>query len=604
MKAKQKIGFIFSNYDKKDYTGQPVIGVEVMKRLKKKFDLYLVSNDTQIKRAKGKKKELLLPGLADLKTYLFGFGKIVNFLKKNKVSLLYVQGLRLITFVSLLSRLLGIRFLAYICETPERQSWFYQKIILLGVRRAERIFVSCDYLLNIFQKLGVPKEKLIVVRVGLNPQFQNLKIESKKRRKTIFYLGDASKDRGFDRAMKIAEKMSNVDFVFLIRWISPDCKKLYQKAKKLKNISIEKYPDYSKTFIDHVAEAALVLLPPRYMLTRPPLSLIESMSIGKCVIISKMADKGSIEEVVINNENGLIYDFKNINQVINKINFLFSHVGEIERLGENARERIKKLYSEDEYKKIIFSFKMIFDKFYEWTMFNDLGGEYVSHKEKKALIELLSPKKDEKILDVGTGSGRFAREIIKLSGATIYGIDLDEKMLTEGKILNKIILNKDQRKHYKSFQMDGHNLKFNNKNFDKAFCFRVLKYYNDPYKGIDEIIRIQKKGGIFVLELTNNKSWESFANPISKILTKKGCKSESFWTNNMRLIDVVQVERYLKKKGIKILKSAPLHKLPPRLFRLTKSSLLINFFDFIDRFLLLTTPKALFSKSILLKCQK
>lgn len=601
MKTKQKIGFIFSNYDKRDYTGQPVIAIEVMKRLKKEFDLYLVSNSAQIKTIKEKKRELLLPGPADLKTYLFNFAKILNFLKKNKIELLYIQGLMIVPFLYFIARLLGIRFLACVCETPERLSWPRKKLVLFSLRRAEKIFVSSSYLVDTFQKLGISQERLIIVRIGLNKKFQNLKDKSSKKKKQILFLGDANKDRGFDRAVRIAEKMSDIDFVFLIRWVNPDCKKIYKKAKKLRNVFIEEYPNYTKSIFEHISKSLLVLLPIRFMLVRPPLSLVETMASGKCVIVSNMP---STKEVIIDDENGLIYDFKNINQIINKINFLFSHVEEIERLGENAAERIKKFYSENEYKKIIFSFRMIFNKFYEWTMFNELGGEYVSHKEKKALIELLAPKDGEKILDVGTGSGRFAREIIKSSGAMVYGIDLDKKMLAEGKILNEIILNKEQQKRYKVSYMDGHNLNFKNDSFDKVFCFRVLKYYNDPYKGINEIIRVQRKGGIFILELTNNKSWESLANPISKILTKKGRKSESFWTKNMRLINVVQVEKYLKKKGIKILKNVPLHKLPPRLFRLTKDSLLINFFDFIDRFLLLVTPKTLFSKSILLKCQK
>lgn len=48
------------------------------------------------------------------------------------------------------------------------------------------------------------------------------------------------------------------------------------------------------------------------------------------------------------------------------------------------------------------------------------------------IVELLSPQKDEKILDIGCGTGKLTNKI-KLQGASIVGIDVSNQMLNQAK---------------------------------------------------------------------------------------------------------------------------------------------------------------------------
>ncbi|HWJ28845.1 MAG TPA: methyltransferase domain-containing protein, partial [Flavisolibacter sp.] len=66
----------------------------------------------------------------------------------------------------------------------------------------------------------------------------------------------------------------------------------------------------------------------------------------------------------------------------------------------------------------------------EWnaTLYNDKHAfvyEYGS-----SLIQLLDPKKGERILDVGCGSGQLTDQIANF-GAQVYGIDSSEQMIAD-----------------------------------------------------------------------------------------------------------------------------------------------------------------------------
>ncbi len=83
---------------------------------------------------------------------------------------------------------------------------------------------------------------------------------------------------------------------------------------------------------------------------RPPLSLLESMALGKCVVTSSL---GGNSEVIEDSYDGAIVDFDNLGQVAARVFSLITNDGERERIGIQARETIKEMYSSQEYEKII-----------------------------------------------------------------------------------------------------------------------------------------------------------------------------------------------------------------------------------------------------------
>jgi len=133
---------------------------------------------------------------------------------------------------------------------------------------------------------------------------------------------------------------------------------------------------------------------------------------------------------------------------------------------------------------------------------NDLMSLGMHRLWKKRFIEIVNIEKNELVLDVGSGSGDIAIELIKKKLAIkLYLLDLNKEMLNLGrkrfrneKNINFIIGNAEK-------------LKFKNNFFDKyiiSFCLRNVTKYE---LSIKEAYRVLKPGGKYCcLEFSNPKS--------------------------------------------------------------------------------------------------
>ena len=291
-----------------------------------------------------------------------------------------------------------------------------------------------------------------------------------------------------------------------------------------------------------------------------------------------------------------------ISNIEKKILFLLKNQNVRKKIGDAANRTIRNLYSKNEYKKIADYYTYIKEDFYERRMFDSIGGHHISHKEINLVLRLLNPKEKSVILEVGTGSGRFARAIVKSSSARVVGVDPDRKILREGKILKRIFLSREDKDRYTCVIGDGHALPFGNNTFDKVLCFRVIKYYKDPWKGIDELIRVLKPGGEMVLEITSNLSWESIVNPLLSFFIKRK-QFHHFWEKKMINFNSISVKKYFMVRNMKITHEVFLHKMPPALYSKLNNPIINNILDAFES-VLQYTPKRLFSKSIILRYKK
>ncbi len=105
------------------------------------------------------------------------------------------------------------------------------------------------------------------------------------------------------------------------------------------------------------------------------------------------------------------------------------------------------------------------------------------------------------VLDLGSGTGAAFEHLINYE---TMAIDPDKKMLELNKFENKI-------------QGSAENLPFRNNSFDNVFCSFVWRNVSDTNKALDEIFRVLRPGGKFVLlDMTRPK------NSFLKILHKIG----------------------------------------------------------------------------------
>ncbi|SHN37657.1 class I SAM-dependent methyltransferase [Gracilibacillus kekensis] len=110
-------------------------------------------------------------------------------------------------------------------------------------------------------------------------------------------------------------------------------------------------------------------------------------------------------------------------------------------------------------------------------------------KYGKGILELLEPIKDEKILDVGCGTGDLAAEISK-SGAIVRGIDKSESMIQTAK---------SKYSHLNFDTVDILKMNFNEE-FDAIFSNAALHWLLQPKEGLQKIYQSLRKGGRFVAE--------------------------------------------------------------------------------------------------------
>ncbi len=137
-----------------------------------------------------------------------------------------------------------------------------------------------------------------------------------------------------------------------------------------------------------------------------------------------------------------------------------------------------------------------------YDIMNDFMSLGMHRLWKKRFVETVDLKQNEIVLDVGSGSGDIASEILKENLSTsLYLLDLNEEMLLEGRKKLK------KEKNIKYFIGNAEKLNFENNFFDKytiSFCLRNVTEY---LLSIKEAYRVLKPGGKYCcLEFSTPKS--------------------------------------------------------------------------------------------------
>ena len=109
-----------------------------------------------------------------------------------------------------------------------------------------------------------------------------------------------------------------------------------------------------------------------------------------------------------------------------------------------------------------------------------------------------------RVLDLGSGTGAAFQQ---LQNFDVTAVDPDEKMLHLNEFSNKVI-------------GGAENLPFPDNSFDSIYCAFVWRNINEPKKSMDEVYRVLRPGGKFILlDMTRPKN--KFLKAIHKIGTFK-----------------------------------------------------------------------------------
>jgi demethylmenaquinone methyltransferase/2-methoxy-6-polyprenyl-1,4-benzoquinol methylase len=119
---------------------------------------------------------------------------------------------------------------------------------------------------------------------------------------------------------------------------------------------------------------------------------------------------------------------------------------------------------------------------------------------RKAIGKISETLKNPRIIDVATGTGDLAIEAMKLNPVKITGIDISEKMLELGK---QKIKTRNLEDVIEFVKCDSENICFEDNTFDAAMVAFGVRNFKDPVKGLAEMRRVVRIGGlVMVLEFS------------------------------------------------------------------------------------------------------
>ncbi|SHG03733.1 demethylmenaquinone methyltransferase / 2-methoxy-6-polyprenyl-1,4-benzoquinol methylase [Salegentibacter echinorum] len=115
---------------------------------------------------------------------------------------------------------------------------------------------------------------------------------------------------------------------------------------------------------------------------------------------------------------------------------------------------------------------------------------------RKKVIALVAAEKPEAVLDIATGTGDLAIQMTGIDAKKIIGLDLSEGMLAVGR---KKISAKNLDGKVEMIQGDSEDLPFEENSFDAITVAFGVRNFENLEKGLSEIHRVLRPGGIFVV---------------------------------------------------------------------------------------------------------
>ena len=122
--------------------------------------------------------------------------------------------------------------------------------------------------------------------------------------------------------------------------------------------------------------------------------------------------------------------------------------------------------------------------------------KYLNSFEKNQLRPLWGDLRGKRVLDVGAGTGRVVAELSK-DGGIVTALDISTQMLERLKI--------KKLKNVKTVVGDAESLPFANNTFDLVVATFLVVHLKDPTRFFDEVYRVLKDGGKFIVTNINQK---------------------------------------------------------------------------------------------------
>jgi len=291
------------------------------------------------------KKENCKLYVLNLKKDPFSFIKLFIYIKKEKIEILQ----SFLFVANIIGRIYGkiLKIKLIISSQRSTDPWrkWYHWVIERITKNLVDIYISNSYAAKdiLIKKAKIPRKKIKVIHNGIEI-IENIE-KLKKDYIAIGTIGNLRKAKGYFNLIKTAkiviEKFKNVKF-----YIIGEGELKGEILKRIKEEKVEEFfilTGYVEDVSQYLKIFDIFVLPSLW--EGCPVSLLESMSYG---IASIATDVGDVSYIIENGKSGFIVEKNDYIKMAEKIIYLIENEEERKKLGEEARERIKKYFSFEE----------------------------------------------------------------------------------------------------------------------------------------------------------------------------------------------------------------------------------------------------------------
>ena len=173
--------------------------------------------------------------------------------------------------------------------------------------------------------------------------------------------------------------------------------------------------------------------------------------------------------------------------------------------------------------------------------------------ETPLVLEFLSPKKDQKILDIGSPK-LLSLYIAKKFKAKIISSDIHNYFTNYCIDFSKVL---GTNKNYHTKIIDARKIKLNNNSLDKVYSLSVFEHIpgNGDIRAVKEVRRILKKEGILILTLPFGAKFQiEFRNPKNFYYSLDNSKQNKKKVFYQRIYDEKELlRRIIKPSNMKVI---------------------------------------------------